>query len=409
MSDTKRVVILGGGFGGIRTALDLSKRDLAGVKVTLISDRPHFEHYPTLYKVVTGRTAKQECVPLSQIFEGLNVEVVQDYIEGIDLKKNSLKGKSGEAYAFDYLVLALGSESSYFGIPGIAENSRSFKSIDAAVELREHLEKLMETSADAPQEEKAAAAHVMVVGGGPTGIEISSDLVSFLKKLAIKHNFDPSFITVDLVEAAPRLLPLMPPDFSEKIRQRLHNCGVNVYLDRVVIEQAKDELILKDMRVKTKTVIWTAGVKPNQMYSKIEGLELDKRGKVVVDESMRAKGFEHIFAIGDGASTQYSGMAQTADHDGAFVAEVITAKVQGEKQIPVYEPKKPIYAIPTGHNWAAILWGKVRIYGYVGSLMRHAADLRYFAGILPIGKAFMVVGDSDKLAASCPVCSKKKA
>ena len=404
MPSQKHVVILGGGFGGIRAALDLADQASSDIKITLITDKPHFEYYPTLYRVVTGRSARQMCIPLSEIFKGYAVEVVQDYISEVNLKDKALSSNTGNHYEYDYLILALGSEASYFGIPGIAENSRSFKCLHDAVDLKEHLHSVLMPIAEMPQEQKAIAAHIMVVGGGPTGIEVSADLVAYLHEMAKKHQFDPSFVTVDLIEAAPRLLPAMPPDFSEKVKQRLQECGVNIYLDRAVIEQQPEELILKDMRVKTKTVIWTAGVRPNGLYSKIEGLELDKRGKVVVDEHLRAKGFHEVFAIGDGASTQYSGMAQTADHDGTFVAMSVLAAIR-KQALPKYAPKKPIYAIPAGGYWAAVLWGDVRVYGFFAHLLRYAADVRYFLGILPFWKAFLAIGSSEKLAEACPVCS----
>ena len=155
----------------------------------------------------------------------------------------------------------------------------------------------------------------MVIGGGPTGVEMCGELMDYARKLARKHGSDQSMVTVDLIEAAPRLLPTMPADVSDAVYDQMHRRGVNVFLNRTVIKEEVDELFLKDSRIKTNTVIWTAGVITSRLIGKIEGLELDKRGRVVVDQYLQAKGHKHVYVIGDAASTPYSGLAQTADGD----------------------------------------------------------------------------------------------
>jgi NADH dehydrogenase len=384
-----RVVIVGGGFGGIRTALDLVKQN-SNVTVTLISDRAHFEYYPTLYRVVTGYSPAQVVIPYAEIFKGKSIDVIEDRIVKVDLAAKLVYGGLGSPYQYDSLVLALGSETGYFNIPGLPELSYGFKSISEAERLKMHIQESLTPVEGALPEQKVAAAHFIIVGGGPTGVELAGELNAYAKHLAKKKGFDPSFITVSLIEATPRLLPIMPEDISEKVRQYLFTEGVNIYLNRSVTKQEVEELFLKDMTFKTKTVVWTAGVKPNALMAQIEGLEFDKRGKVIVDETLRAKGHGNVYVIGDTASTQYAGMAQTANHDGAFVAKVIVARAAGQKKVAKYGAEKPIYAIPAGKRWAAVQWGNARFYGVVGFAMRKAADLRYFMGILPFFKALRV-------------------
>lgn len=385
-----RVVIVGGGFGGVRAALDLAQQGIAGLSITLISDRPHFEYYPTLYRVVTGYSPKQVAIPYQDIFRKLPVDVVEDRVIKVDLTTKLVYGGLGSPYQFDTLILALGSETGYFNIPGLPELSYGFKSISEAERLKSHLGQVLTPVENDAPENKVAAAHFIIVGGGPTGVELAGELVSYAKHLAKKKGFDPSYISVSLIEATPRLLPAMPEDVSARVRDYLHGEGVNIYVNRTVTKQEVEELFLKDATFKTKTVVWTAGVKPNALFATIEGLEYDKRGKVVVDDYLRAKGQSNVFVIGDGASTQYSGMAQTADYDGRYVADYIASKLKGKKRTPKYVPHKPVYAIPAGRHWGVIMMGDMKLFGLTAYALRKLADYRYFLSILPFWKATII-------------------
>jgi len=405
LSNIKKIVIVGGGFGGIYAALDLAKKKLPNTKITLISDEPHFEYHAALYRVVTGHSPLEVCIPLREIFEGKKIEVLEDDIVEVNLVEKLLRGSSRSRYSFDYLVLALGSETIYFNIPGLKEYSFGFKSIVEALKLKKHLHDLFQacTISAEDQEEDVCRMHLVVVGGGASGVELAGELAVYTRKLAKKHRVDPSLITIDLIEAAPRLLPVLPEDVSERVKNRLHALGVNIFLNRTVTEQEIEEVHLKDMEVKTKTVIWTAGVKPHRLYSKIQGLELDKRGRVVVDEFLQAKGFSNVFVIGDAAATLYTGMAQTAIRDGSFTEEIIAKSISGMSAIP-YQPKKPFYAIPIGPGWATVLIGQLRIYGRVGWFIRRLLDLRFFLSILPFPKAILAFRSGKTLCESCKIC-----
>lgn len=404
-SGNKRVVVAGGGFGGIRLALDLAEKEIPNIKIVLISDKPHFEYHAALYRVVTGCSPLEVYIPLREIFEHKGVEVLEDSITWVDLKEKTLKGTSGSRYVFDFLVLALGSETAYFNIPGLKELSFGFKSITEALRLKQHLHQLFEACTLSPsdQEEDTCRMLFMIVGGGASGIELAGELAVYTKELSKKHKVDPSLITVDLIEAAPRLLPALTEDVSERVKNRLHELGVNIFLNRAVTEQELEEVRLKDMRVKTKTVIWTAGVKPHHLYSKISEFDFNKKGRVMVDEFLQAKGWDNIFVIGDAAATPYTGMAQTAIRDGSFVAGIIVNKIYG-RPIESYKPKMPFYAIPVGPGWAAVLIGKWRFYGRIGWWLRRLADFRFFLSILPFRKALLAFQSGKTLCESCKIC-----
>ena len=400
-----RVVILGGGFGGVRAAMDLAKSGSRSLDITLISAKPHFEYYPTMYKVVTGRSTAQVCVPLAELFHNSKVNVVEDYITEIDLEARLLKGGIGSPYGYDYLILAPGSETGYFNLPGLPDVSYGFKSIQEALALRKHLyETVAPVAADAPPEQRVINNHFMVVGAGPTGVELSAELVRYGKELAVSRGTDPSLVTVDLVEASPRVLPTFPPEVSAIVEKRLHSLGVNIFTNRNVTKADVENLYLKDMTVRTRTIVWSAGVSSNRLLKAIKGLELDKRGRVVVDGHLQAKGHKGVFVIGDAASTQYAGLAQTANSDASFAAYAVLSAAS-KKPLPTYVAHKPIYAVPTGHGWAAVVWGPFRFYGRFGGILRELADLRYFLGILPPHRALRMLMKGNEKSRNCAVCA----
>lgn len=399
----KRIVVVGGGFAGVRAALDLAAASLKAVKIILVADKPHFEYSPALYRVVTGRSPLEVCVPLQDIFGGTCVQVVRDTITEARLGENVVIGSSGSSYRYDYLVLALGSESSYFGIPGLADFSFSFKSISEALRLKRHLHESFAACKASLNAGNVCTANIVIVGGGASGVEAAGELAVYTRELAEKHHLDPGIINIDLIEAAPHLLPALPADIGARAAERLRYLGVNIFLNQTVLKEEVYGVYLKDMEIKTKTLIWTAGVKPNHLYAEIKGLEMDKRGRVIVDEFLRTKSYENVFVAGDAASTVYAGMAQTALHDGSFIACAIAKKVRGEG-LRAYIPHKPAYAIPVGPGWAAVLLGPMRVFGFLAWVLRRFADLRFFFSVLPFRKAILAWRPDSRLCESCPVC-----
>ncbi len=405
----KRVIIVGGGFGGIETALGLLRKKKAiqrqeDITITLITNTSHFEYTPALYRVVAGVSPLEVCIPLAEIFFNKDIEIILDTVVNVDLEERSIKGISGLNYAFDYCVLALGSEVTYFGIPGLKELSFGFKSIHQALRLKRHLHEIFDSCKEGTSEEKVCACHVVVVGGGATGVELVGELSFYLRRLAKQHNFPPSFITLDLIEAAPRILPALKEDISEEVTHRLRSLGVNVFLNRAVVREEVESVFLKDMEMKTKTLIWAAGIKANHFYKEIRGLFCDKNGRVVVDEFLRAQGAKNIYVIGDGAATPYAGMAQTALRDARYVADNIIANL-GRGRMRKYEPLPVSHIIPVGEGWAAALIGHWRFYGKFAWWLRRIVDLRYFLSILPLRKALLVFRQGTSLCESCEVCS----
>jgi NADH:ubiquinone reductase (H+-translocating) len=387
-------LIVGGGFGGVQIALDLSKR--SDLSVVLLSDKPYFEYRPALYRVATALAPLGAVTPLSEIFNGKTVEVIEDRAVKVIPEGRAVTGRSGKSYPYDFLVLALGSEVNYHDLSLLKSLTFGVNSARDALRLYKHLDGLFSSIETASEAQKVESGHVVIIGGGATGTELAGELTAYLKRLAKERGFDPSYITVDLIDPSSRLVKELPEEISKKVQRRVHDLDVNVFLHRRVVEEHVKEIYLKEMHMKTATVIWAAGVRPNELYSRIEGISLDKKKRVVVDEFLRAKGHEEIFVVGDGASEPHSGTAQAAIHQGKYVADVISRRTSGAK-LQQYKPKKSSFAVPVGAGWASVLVGNLKINGLVGWWLRRLADLRFYLSILPPMKALNLFFSSDGL------------
>lgn len=395
-NEQKKVLIIGGGFAGIKCALDLAKANSKNLKITLVSDKPHFEYHAALYRLATGTSPFEVCIPLNEIFVGKNVEVLKDKIISINVEEKTAQGESDSHYTFDYLVLALGSETAYFNIPGLKEHAFGLKCVDDALKLKRHIHEMFELG----------DTHIVIVGAGPTGTELAAQLAFYTKKLAKTHKVDTAETKIDLIERSDKLLKFLPTIASEKIADRLKELGVNIILNEPIESEDVEQVYLKDMRIKAKTVIWTAGTEVCSLLKRISGLDFDKCGKINVDQQLQAVGKENVFVAGDLANTQYAGMAQTAISDGAFIAKVILAKEQ-KRKLPTLNQQKPIYAIPVGQDWAAVVTPTGNMYfGKIGWIIRRLCDLKAFLTFLPFNKAWSVFRDGNRLCESCEICSQ---
>lgn len=388
-----KVVIVGGGFAGVKTSLELA--DDRRFTVTLIADHPDFRYYPTLFHTATGGRKMMSSIPLSEIFEGKRVQLIHDRVTGLDRQARTVTTKVNHTIGYDVLVIAVGVKTNYFHIEGLEQLSYGIKTNADAEELKAHLHNQMIA-------EHKPDLNYVVIGGGPSGIELAGVLPSYLKKIAKQHGLPRRAIHVDLVESAPRLVPRMPKDVSKRIAKQLRKLGVKLYLGTTVQAQTADALMINGKPIRSHTVIWTAGV-TNNPFLQQQGFQLAKNGKARVDQFLQAE--PGIYVIGDNAETPFSGMAQTALYDGKFVAGNLKRLASNQDPKP-YVAKKPVYVLPAGNHWAAVLWGKVRVYGLLGWLLRSFADLIAYHDYEPwqiATKRWMAEEDTEE---SCPYCAQ---
>lgn len=387
-----RIVIVGGGFGGVTAALTLADARLPNAHITLITDKPWLEYYGVLYRLIDNGSVSEACLPLKMIIGSRAIDVIIDEVQSIDVAKKTVTGKH-LSYNYDTVIVAPGSVPAYFNIPGMEEHSMTMKSIAQAIEIGETVKKRVDAIAKErdPKKQKMLG-RFLVVGAGPTGIEIAGEVLPLAKKLMKQKQLDLSIISVEIIEAMSRVLPVIEEHASKKVHTRLESMGIKVHLNTAVASADATSITLKDgSKIDAGTIFWTAGVKPSPLIAAIDRLELDKRGRVLVDEQLRAKGHTDMFVLGDCASTPFAGLAQTAVGDGAFASKVIAAAIKN-RSLPTYKPQTPAYAIPAGPHWAAVKFGALRTYGWIGYIMRRAADIHVYVLVLPwrfIPKAFL--------------------
>lgn len=390
-----RVVIVGGGFGGVRSALNLANQP--DIDVVLVSKQPYFAYTSALYRSATGRSPREVAISLTDFFaKDRNIEVVEDEIIQLNYHDKLVAGLNQSVYHYDVLIIAVGAVTQYFGIKGLAEFSHSVGTVKEALDLKSALHTDLLSG-------NHSERNYVVIGGGATGVELSGELISYLRHIRRRHEVKTRF-NVDLIEAGANLMPSLPTAFTDKIKQRLKRLGIKVYLNTAVNSETVDEIILPRGEIKSHTVMWTAGVTNNPFFAKYpEVFKLGKGGKVIVDQYLETK--PGIYVLGDSASTQYSGMAQTAINDANFVTTNLRQSINHQTRL-VYQPKKPIYAIPSGPRWAAVLWGGLSLYGYPGWILRRLADLRLFLTFLPLAKALTAWRAGFTIDETCSICKK---
>lgn len=392
MSKKEHVLIVGGGFGGVRTALELASDD--HFQITLLTEDTDLRYYPTLYHMATGGRRANSSIPLAGIFENKPVRLVQASATTLDRKAKTIGTADGQTITYDTLVLSLGVVTNYFGIPGLSEYSYSIKSQAEAARFKAHLHRQL-------IEEGQPDLNYVIVGAGPTGIELAGALPDYLRRLMKNHGLKPRPVHIDLIEAMPRLLPRLPRDASRLVRRQLSRLGIKLYLGSAVQGETADELTVNGKPIRSHTVIWTAGV-TNHPFFAANQFALTKRGKVSVDAYLQAE--DNVFVIGDNANTPFSGMAQTALWDGKFLARNLRRRAAGKK-LRSYIAKQPVSVIPAGPHWAAVCWGKFRMYGWIGWALREAADLKGFHDLEPWDKSAKQWLSEFSTQDDCVVCA----
>lgn len=382
-----RVVIVGGGFGGVKTALELANK--SAFEVTLISNTTNFEYHGALYRTATGNSPEEVVIPLREIFEkAKNVNVVLDKINRLHSEANNVRSETGTVYEYDTLVLALGNEINYFKLENMDERTHNINTIKCTIALRHELSSQFRTG-----KEKS----VVIIGGGPSGVELAGEISHFAEKVAAKYGKKFVQPKVQLIEGADRLLAVLDPVLSARVYKQLKKLGVEIHLGTSVNACEEGKVCLSSGDIDADVIVWTAGSRPSVFYENNAREFKLERGKVMVDNYLRAKGHKNIFVVGDNAATQYSGMAQTALYDAKYVAKNLV-KLHAKHDADVYIPKKPVYTVPVGKGWAVLQTEKHQLSGYRAWVFRRRADLEIFKNFEPYKQAVRRWRDGNRSA-----------
>lgn len=333
-----RVVVIGAGFGGVRCAANLAK---ARVAVTLVDRHNYHLFQPLLYQVATASLSPGDiATPIRGLFrEHFNVRVLLGEVTGVDSVRQEVLLQEGRL-PYDYLVLATGAAHAYFGRDEWAPYAPGLKRVEDATEVRRRLLSAFERAeATDDPEERQSLLTFLIVGGGPTGVELAgaiSELARFGMEKEFRR-FDPASARIILVQAAPRLLPTFPEALSEETRRSLVKLGVQVLLSSRVEAIDDRGVTVNGQRIPSRTVLWAAGVMASPA-AKWLGRDADPAGRIKVEPDLSVPGLRNVFAIGDTALSNawngaaVPGLAPAAKQGGEYVATLIRARAEGRKE-----------------------------------------------------------------------------
>lgn len=342
-----RVVILGAGFGGVYAFKGLHKffhRD-PNVQLVLVNNKNYFLFTPLLHEVATGGVSRENVVePLRKVLGCCLAEFYLAEVERIDLREKRVITTCGDL-DYDYLVVALGAETNFYGTPGVEEHSFGLKSLEDAVRLKNSfIEKFEKASAISDKEKLDALLCFVVVGGGPTGVELVSEMAELFYETFGRYyrNSVAARVKIILLQSASELLPHFPKKFREKSLEVLKNKKIEVRLgvkvksvDAVSIELTSGE------RIFTETTVWVAGVKPRYIKFDQE-VEKGNDGRIVVNEFLQMKLRPEVFVLGDMAKfitpdeKALPMLAQVASKEGVSVAKHISNMLSGKTLTPFF-------------------------------------------------------------------------
>jgi NADH dehydrogenase len=392
-----KVVILGGGFGGVAAGKALAHSSL---ETTLINRSSFHVYHASLYEAATEEVTRETVmIPLHQIFGGTKVQVVRDEVLKVDKAKRRVHLTSGDKYDYDYLVLALGAVSNDFGIPGVKEHSFMFRELHETLLLRDNLR----TSFHMADERSSDCVNVVICGGGFSGVELAAELRWHLTKLQKEYHL--KRVGIGILEASPQILPGMPEPVIKLAKKRLRDLEIDLLMGDPVAEVRHDGVRLKSGKwIPSDLTVWTAGTKPNPIPSQMQ-LPLDEKGRPAVSETLQAINNPEIFIVGDIAGyinpqTQHPipPQAYNAQAMGRVAGQNILRLVN--KLSPkAFRPEFPSFIIPIGHNDALLVKGSSVNEGEWPSFLKRLVELRYLMSLFGVLRAWPIFWNEVRVMA----------
>jgi NADH dehydrogenase len=434
-----RVAVVGGGFGGLQAAKHLAS---APVEVTLIDRRNFHLFQPLSYQVATGALSPAEiCYPLRAIFKGReNVRVVMATVEAVDLGKRELRlrpaGNGGEELevGYDTLIVAAGSAYSYFGHDEWRPFAPEVKSLESALELRARLLGAFEAAElEADAERRSALLTFVVVGGGPTGVEMAGQIAE-LARDTLSDEFrtiDPGDTRVLLIEMTDRVLTTFPPSLSRKAVSQLEHLGVTPMLGHTVVGIDAESVTVEAAgeaarRIPAHNVIWAAGVTASGLGGALAeqcGGEVDKAGRVLVQPDLTLPGHPEVFVIGDmirvrgrdGEAQVLPGVAPVAMQQGRYAAKAVRARLEGRSVPPFHYLDKgnlatigraravaDLHVLRLSGFPAWLTWLFVHLFYLIGFQNRLLVFVRWTFSFLTRGRGARVIAEAGPEPGSEP-------
>lgn len=395
----KNIIIVGAGFGGMTAALKLAKKTnyfKNDFEIILIDQHNHQLYTPALYEIasipkenVADIALKSSILILIEnIIKNKPIKFICDELIGLDKENKKIVLQKNGELNYEFLILALGSETNYFNIPGLKEYSFPLKTFDDGVRLRDAFENLVKTR---------DGIRVIVGGAGSSGVELAAEFVNFVCDLKAKilNHQNKCDVEFTLVEGSPEILPGFKPWVINKAKQRLTDLGITIKTNKIIASVDKRELTYKDGAKETYDVlVWTGGVKGPLIFQKFN-LPLSNKGSLVVNEYLEANG--NIFAIGDNSSfnDQATGKpliwnVPVAETEGRLAAQNIIRAIAGKPKKKFVPMRKYPFILAVGKKYAIADLIFIKFSGFWGWFLKQLVELRYLLFILPPIKALKI-------------------
>lgn len=393
MNKQKHVAIIGGGFGGLNTAIKLSR---ANVKVTLIDKRNFHLFQPLLYQVASGALSPADIAfPIRAIFEkNKNISIVLGSVKNIDFKQKKIIADDTEI-SYDYLVIATGTQSHYYGNNSWEQYTLGLKSIEDATSIRNKILSAFEMAElETNIERKKELLTFVIIGGGPAGIEMAGAIGELAKHTlhCDFRNIKPSHSQIILIEGGSRILPMYPESLSESADKSLTKLGIKILKNHYVTNINKDLVELKSkneqFKISAKTIIWAAGVKAESLSKNVaekNDLEIDKADRIIVNHNCTIPNYPEVFAIGDiahfkdGEGSILPGVAPVAVQQGKYIAKYILNDIIGKTNKSFSYLDKGNLAV-IGRKSAVAFRGNIKFSGFFAWLVWLFVHLLYLVG-----------------------------
>ncbi|MFJ7668737.1 NAD(P)/FAD-dependent oxidoreductase [Lysinibacillus sp. NPDC097195] len=385
---SKEIVILGAGYAGVLTALTARKYLSADeAKITVVNQFPTHQIITELHRLAGGTIAEGAvALPLKKIFKGLDIDLQIAKVTKFNVDTKKVDLDNGYTLNYDTLVVSLGSQTGFFGIPGLEENSMVLKSVNDANKINKHIEDRIKAYAQSKDE---ADATIVIGGGGLTGVELVGEIVDNFPKIAAKHGVNFADLKIKLVEAGPKILPVLPDVLIERATESLAKRGVEFITGTPVTGVEGNVISLKDREpIVANTFIWTGGVAALPIVAE-SGLAAD-RGKATINEFLQSTSHEDVFVIGDasvalpadGGRPLYAPTAQVAWQMGECAGYNLFAQYKNQEM-------KPFSAVNSGtlaslgrkDAVATIGASNTQLKGLPATLMKEASNIRYLTHI----------------------------
>lgn len=386
--ESKRIVILGAGYAGVSAAKLLNKKFKKNteIKVTLIDKNPYHTLMTELHEVAGGRVEEDSVqVNLRKIFRRSSVNIVTDTILKVDFEGKKLVSET-EEYPYDYLIIGVGSEPAYFGVPGVKENGFSLWSLEDAVEIREHIPKMFKLAAvEKNLKKKDEMLTFVVAGSGFTGIETMGELAEWKDKLCRHYDIDKNHVKLKVVEAMGKVLPTLDDDSAAKAEHYMKKHGIEIILNSPIVQVNENSIVLKDGRsIPTRTLIWTCGVQGCKFAANLE-LGDAKRGRIQVNEKMQSMKYENVYMVGDNLYFEENGkplpqIVETAMQTAETAVHNIAADIEG-KEKKAFKSNYHGVMVSIGGKYAVANAGGIKTSGFFAMVMKHLVNMHYLFGI----------------------------